>query len=188
MINIIKPLVEFNSKTGELKGSKVIHSEKKIGDLVQIFFDTVECEKMNREQLVYKVQAFFPIDEGTVGGLFFGNTTIYPGKVGSEYFMTKGHFHHQKDRGEFYWCISGKGMLLFMDENRKVWAEKMEPNSLHYIPGKIAHRVVNTGNVPLCFGACWPSDAGHNYEEITENGFSARIIEKNGTPELIVTK
>ena len=32
--------------------------------------------------------------------------------------------------------------------------------------GGVAHRVANTGNSVLSFAACWPSDAGHNYEEI----------------------
>ena len=58
------------------------------------------------------------------------------------------------------------------------------PGSLHYIPGGVAHRVANTGNSVLSFAACWPSDAGHNYEEIANKGFSARLVEVNGTPKL----
>jgi glucose-6-phosphate isomerase len=188
MMNILKTNIEFNSNTGELKGAKVVQSSRMISDLIQVFADKVAVRKLNQDQLVYKVQTYFPIEEGTEGGLFFGSTTVYPGKVGDEYFMTKGHFHKQKNRGEFYWCTTGKGILLLMDEFRKVWAEQMEPGSLHYIHGRIAHRVVNTGDVPLRFGACWPSDAGHNYEEITMNGFSARIVDKNGEPEIIITK
>ena len=30
--------------------------------------------------------------------LFFGTTTMYPGQVGQEYFMTRGHFHERRDR------------------------------------------------------------------------------------------
>ena len=55
---------------------------------------------------------------------------------------------------------------------------------LHYIPGGVAHRVANTGNSVLSFAACWPSDAGHNYEEIANKGFSARLVEVDGTPKL----
>ena len=76
-------------------------------------------------------------------------------------------------------------MLLLMDENKKTWVEKMYPGSLHYIKGHIAHRTINTGKIPLSFGACWPSDAGHNYQEIQDNGFSARIMEIDGKPQLI---
>lgn len=104
--------------------------------------------------------------------------------MGDEYFMTKGHFHQQEDRSEYYWGLEGEGMLILMDRERNTWAERMMPGSLHYIPGGVAHRVANTGNSVLSFAACWPSDAGHNYEEIANKGFSARLVEVNGTPKL----
>ena len=78
----------------------------------------------------------------------------------------------------------GEGMLILMDRERNTWAERMMPGSLHYIPGGVAHRVANTGNSVLSFAACWPSDAGHNYEEIANKGFSARLVEVDGTPKL----
>jgi glucose-6-phosphate isomerase len=99
--------------------------------------------------------------------------------------MTKGHFHAKGDRGEYYWCIKGKGMLIFMDRNRNTWAEEMTPGSLHYMPARVAHRTVNTGNEPMTFGACWPSDAGHDYGTILEEGFSARLLEVDGKPMLV---
>jgi glucose-6-phosphate isomerase len=99
--------------------------------------------------------------------------------------MTKGHFHACADRAEYYWGLEGEGMLILMDEQRRVWAERMFPGSLHYISGHVAHRVANTGSRTLSFAACWPSDAGHNYAEIAENGFAGRLICKNGAPALI---
>ena len=99
--------------------------------------------------------------------------------------MTRGHFHAKSDTAEFYWGISGKGVLICMDEDGRAWAEEMQPNSLHYIAGHIAHRVANTGNEPLVFGACWPSDAGHDYETINKKGFSARLVDKDGEAVLI---
>jgi len=154
-------------------------------DISRIFHDEKALEAMNQEQLAYSVQSWLPVVEGTPGGLFFGTSTVYPGKVGDEYFMTKGHFHKQSDRAEFYWGVQGKGMLILMDRNRNTWAEKIYPGSLHYIGGEIAHRLANTGDEKLIVGACWPSDAGHDYEEIAKNGFSARLVEINGLPKLI---
>ena len=110
---------------------------------------------------------------------------MYPGKVGDEYMMTKGHYHASIDRAEFYWGLEGEGMLILMDEQRNVWAERVFPGSLHYIPGGVAHRMANVGSSLFSFAACWPSDAGHNYAEIAEKGFSARLIEVNGIPHLI---
>ena len=99
--------------------------------------------------------------------------------------MTKGHYHASIDRAEFYWGLAGEGMLILMDEQRNVWAERVFPGSLHYISGGVAHRMANVGSSLFSFAACWPSDAGHNYAEIAEKGFSARLIEVNGIPHLI---
>ena len=88
-------------------------------------------------------------------------------------------------RQEYYWCIQGTGALILMDESGKCWFEPMQPGSLHYIPGYIAHRLANTGDTPLRVGACWPSDAGHDYASIAEHGFTARLMNVGGVPTLV---
>lgn len=180
---ILQPKLFFTNK--ELIGANVEKLTRKLGDLQGIFEDKEAFEAMNPDQVAYNVSSTFPVAEGTPGGLFMGITYLYPGKVGNEYFMTKGHFHANIDRAEFYWGVEGEGMLLFMNEARQVWAERMFPGSLHYIPGGIAHRVANTGHTVLTFAASWPSDAGHNYQEIALNGFARRLKNINGTPTLI---
>jgi len=184
-LEIGKSPVVLNLDNYNMEGEPVINQIRKLKDLPGIFLDQVSFEQMNPEQLVYTVQAWLPVDEGTPGGLYFGASTIYPGKVGNEYFMTKGHFHVYSDRAEFYWGIQGKGMLILMDRDRKTWAEEIYPGSLHYIGSEIAHRLANTGSENLIVGACWPSDAGHDYKEIAVNGFSARLLESDGKPILI---
>ena len=47
----------------------------------------------NADRLVYEVNEYKK--EGT--DLFFGTTTMQPGKVGKEYFMTRGHFHFRRE-------------------------------------------------------------------------------------------
>ena len=185
MNKIIEPQINVEIESGKLTGSKVISVSKKLGELANIFRNEKARSKMNQDEVIYEVQAHFPVEQGTPSSLFFGTTIIYPGKVGDEYFMTKGHFHDKSDRGEYYWGIEGEGLLLLMDKDRKTWAEKMSKNSLHYIPGYVAHRTINTGQGKLIFGACWPSDAGHNYDEIIKKGFSARIVEIDGEPVLV---
>lgn len=182
-MNIINTDLLFESDV--LKGKSIEHSERVLGDLKGIFRDEEVRIKMEQSELIYEVDCHFPVADGTSGGLFFGITKIYPGKVGDEYFMTKGHFHSQSDRGEYYWGIKGEGVLILMDKGRRTWGERMCPGSLHYIPAHVAHRVANIGDETLSFGACWPSDAGHNYEEIAEKGFSARLIDDKGNPLLI---
>jgi glucose-6-phosphate isomerase len=187
-LSIIDATNTIDYGNGQISGNAVQNYTKYLRDLQHTFEDEEAFSNSDSNKVIYLVQAIFPIKEGTEGGLFYGRTIIYPGKIGNEYYMTKGHFHEKADRGEFYWGIKGEGMLLLMDKKRNTWAEKIYPGSLHYINGYTAHRTVNTGNSVLSFGACWPSDAGHNYQEIMDNGFSARIKEIDGKPQLISTK
>jgi len=180
--------ITLNVATGYLSGAMIIESRKKIADLKSVFADEQARAQMPQDLLVYEVQAYMPEKEGTPGGLNFGTTIIHPGKVGSEYFMTRGHFHAKLDTAEYYYGIKGEGMLILMDGQRNIWAEKMKPGSLHYINRSVAHRVANTGSDPLIFNACWPSDAGHNYDEIEQNGFAAGLVEENGKPVLLPGK
>jgi len=184
-LQILKSPVEIRLNDYLLKGLPIINQSRKLKDIAAIFKDQEAIKDLSMETMAYTVQIYFPVPEGTAGALAFGNTTIYPGKVGNEYFMTKGHFHGQADRTEFYWCIQGKGMLILVDRERNTWAEEMFPGSLHYIGSNIAHRVANTGDTKLIFGASWPSDAGHDYEEIAKKGFSARLVEIDNKPVLI---
>jgi glucose-6-phosphate isomerase len=168
-----------------LSGATIQNQQRKLTEIAAIFENQAAVNDFPADKLAYTVQSWLPVNDGTPGGLFFGVSTILDGKVGSEYFMTKGHFHSESDRAEFYWGVKGKGMLILMDRNRKTWAEEVFPGSLHYIGGDIAHRLANTGDENLVVGACWPSDAGHDYEEIAINGFSARLMEVNGKPTLV---
>lgn len=182
--SITIPQQTINIATGTFAGAHLIESSKTIGQLTHMFLDEEARQQMDQDQPVYRVQAHLPVADGTTGGLFFGTTWIQPGTVGGEYFMTHGHFHQLADRGEYYWGLKGNGVLILMDESRNGRAEYMYPGSLHYIPAYTAHRVANIGNDELSFGACWPSDAGHNYDEIKRNGFSKRLFNYDGVPTL----
>ncbi len=174
--------ISLDITSGQLSGSPIMQSCRKIADLKDVFKDENFRSQMVQDDLVYSVQAYLPEEEGTSGGLYFGTTIIHPGKIGDEYFMTRGHFHARRETGEFYWGIKGSGILILMDEKRNVRAEEMKQGSLHYINHCTAHRVANIGSEPLVFNACWPSDAGHDYDEISNNGFAARLVEKEGKP------
>ena len=97
--------------------------------------------------------------------------------------MTKGHFHAKRDTAEYYFCISGRGALILMDEEGNCWAEKMERGTLHYIPRSVAHRLANTGEEVLAVGCCG-ADCGHDYASIARTGFAKRLREVDGEPKL----
>ncbi|MEP6513917.1 MAG: glucose-6-phosphate isomerase family protein [Parafilimonas sp.] len=172
---------------GILQGEKIIESQKTIGHLKNIFQDEVARQKMDQQEVVYSVQSYLPVEAGTEGGLFFGTTFLNAGMVGEEYFITQGHFHKQSNRAEYYWGIKGNGVLILMDKKRNYRAEYLQQGSLHYIPAHTAHRVANIGSDELVFNACWPSDAGYDYEEIIQHGFSCRLLNKDGKPTLVNT-
>lgn len=174
-----------NWANGALEGADVRKSEKKLAQLKDIFRDQSAFEGMDPETIVYRVWWWEPVALGTEGGLLWGTTEIQPGKVGDEYFMTHGHQHAILDRAEFYGTVVGQGMLVVRHQNGNVRYEPMSPGTLHYIPGRTLHRVVNTGDTPLRFVACWPSDAGHDYAVIGSKGFGARVREECGKPVFI---
>jgi glucose-6-phosphate isomerase len=181
---VVTPRV-FLDWGGSMTGAAVKESSKTIGDLQSVFRDAAGAQGLDSNEIVYRVQWWAPVNAGVAGGLFWGVTTIESGRVGEEYFMTHGHFHAVRTRAEYYGTVSGHGMLIRMDEDRKTWGEEMSPGSLHYIDGQHAHRVANTGDSPLVFWACWPSDAGYDYATIAERGFGSRLIVKEGRPEFV---
>ena len=166
-------------------GKPVIESVKTLGQLNGIFASGEALREMDPETVVYRVQAWCPLPEGTEGGQFWGTTVVEPGQVAAEYFMTHGHFHLKRDRTEFYGTIQGDGALILMDDTRKTRVERMCAGSLHFIPPNTTHRVANVGQLPLRFVACWPSDAGHDYEFIRKNGFGARLLCIDGEAKMV---
>lgn len=180
-----KAPVNLEWLTGTLRGGPVQETTKKLGELKGLFQDEAAFARMDPATVVYEVRWWSPVPAGEEGGLLWGVTTLHPGRVGDEYFLTHGHFHANRTRAEYYATAAGNGLLIRMDDDRKTWAEEMSPGTLHAISGQHAHRVVNVGSEPLIFWACWGSDAGYNYQTIRERGFGARVVERNGRPVMI---
>lgn len=160
--------------TGLLTGANVQEVRRTVGDL-QGFWADGEAAAQKRDELLYTTQTWFQVPDGTEGAVLWGNTTLYPGKVGDESFMTRGHWHLKRDRGELVVVVSGRGKLLLMDDDSNAWTEDLTPGSTHYIDGSLAHRTVNDGDEPLVFLCAWPADCGHDYETIRQRGFSIRL-------------
>lgn len=181
-MKIEKSKTTVDVATGTLSGDCVASSEKKLSQVAHLFRDRDALSLMDPDTVVYAVECHEAVREGTPGGLFFGTSIVKPGRVGDEYFMTKGHFHAIRETAEYYWGLSGTGVLLLMNENGSCRAEEVTAGSLHYIPGHVAHRLINTGAVELRVGACWRSDSGHDYGSIETRGFPVRVVCRDGCP------
>ncbi len=112
--------------------------------------------------------------------IFFGTTTMAPGTVGDEYFMTRGHFHARRDRGEIYYTQSGEGLLLLQSRDGETRTIAMTPGTCAFIPPDWAHRSINIGNKPLVFVWCCNQDAGHDYGEIMSKGMGQIVVARDG--------
>ena len=83
-------------------------------------------------------------------------TIIYPGCIGDEFHMTKGHFHAVRERGEVYLGLSGAGYVVLQTDDGQARHVHMAPGEVVYVPPSWAHRTVNTGETPLIFLSMWP--------------------------------
>ena len=117
--------------------------------------------------------------------IFFGTTTMYPGRVGDEYYLTRGHFHARRDRAEVYYTQSGDGLLLLELRDGETRSVAMKPGIAAYIPPDWAHRTVNTGTQPLVFVWMTNIDAGHDYATIVEKGMRSLVVEKDGGAAIV---
>ena len=120
------------------------------------------------------------------GDLAFGTSIVYPGKVGKEYFMTKGHFHTILDTAEVYFVLSGRGCMLTENHEGDVVLHELEKEKAVYVPKGYAHRSINTGNEPLVTFFSFRGDAGHDYGSIETTGYRKLVVEgEDGKPIMV---
>ncbi len=161
------------------------HLVRKLSSMNGQFFDQESYAKMMAEgdPALYEVYEFKrPEIEGE---LLYGISIVHPGKVGKEYYMTKGHFHTVIDTAEVYYCLQGSGCMV-METPEGEWAvEALSPGKILYVPPRWAHRSVNYGiGNDLVTYFVYPANAGHDYKTIEIQGFRKLVMEENGVPEV----
>jgi glucose-6-phosphate isomerase len=156
-------------------------TERRLADLDGLFLEPVPPER--RGELAYTVS---PIPAPMDGANLPSSTTVIrPGRVGEEFFMTKGHFHAQRDRAEIYLGLSGEGRLVMATEEGRTAVEPVRAGTVSYVPGHWAHRTVNVGDDPLVFYAVYPGDAGYDYATIEQEGFPVVLLAGDGEPRVV---
>ncbi len=173
----------FDLKDGMSKEKNT--TKRYLSNMKGMFADDAALDKMvaEKDELIYE---FYELGLPEVDSdLLFGTSITYPGKVGNEYFMTKGHFHTVLDTSEVYYCLSGKGYMLMENPEGEWEAAEMTPGKAVYVPGRWAHRSVNSGTEPLVTFFVFRADAGHDYGTIETKGYRKLIVENEGKTEII---
>ncbi|MCL4124871.1 UNVERIFIED_CONTAM: hypothetical protein GTU68_007539 [Idotea baltica] len=164
--------------------------EKSIKELSGLYEDAEAFDlavSANPERVVYSVHEVRPLQEK--GDLIFGTTWMAPGKIGREFFMTRGHIHARANRPETYYGESGQGLMLMESPQGETQILEVHPRVMVYVPPMWIHRSVNTGSDPLVMSFCYPSDSGQDYEIIAQSGgMSKRIVDAGGGWEAVDNK
>jgi len=122
------------------------HIERRLSSLRGQYSDSDAYQRLleSGDPIVYEV---YEISRPEVAGeLRTGLSVIHPGRVGNEYFMTKGHFHAVIDTAETYYCVKGRGVLLMENAQGDSAVEELVPGRGAYVAPGWAHRSINTGD------------------------------------------
>jgi glucose-6-phosphate isomerase len=152
---------------------------KTFADLAGLYGDGAAFRAMLPEhgsRIVYEVTEFRPSERA--GDLIFGVTRMAPGKVGDEYFLTRGHIHARADRPEIYHGQKGRGLMLMESPAGEVRICEIGPGIICYVPPYWLHRSINTSPEDLVMMFSYPADAGQDYDIIARaGGMRVRIVD-----------
>lgn len=156
--------------------------EKRLKDLEGIYLDENcfrSAASSRGDEIVYSVNEVRPTE--ATGDLIFGTTHMEPGRIGDEFYMTRGHIHAVANRPEVYYGESGAGVMLMESLDGETRVLEVTPGAAVYVPPMWVHRSVNVGAVPLVMSFFYPSDSGQDYGIIASSGGMASLIVADGT-------
>ena len=163
---------------GQLAGATGRYA-KTLADLDGLYEDAAAFQAMKRvmrDEVVYEVTDYKP--SANPGDMIMGVTRMRPGKVGREYFLTRGHIHGNANRPEMYYGESGCGLMLLESPEGEIRTVEIGPRTLCYVPPYWIHRSVNTGSDQLVMTFAYPADAGQDYAIIEEaGGMKSRVVD-----------
>ena len=141
--------------------------------------DAYDAMLAKEDTLIYEV---YEIRRPEVAGeLAMGISVVHPGKVGAEFFMTKGHYHAILECGEVYYCMKGEGFMVMETPEGEASVEALRPGKVLYVPPCWAHRSVCTSRQEdLATFFVYPANAGHDYGTIERQGFRKLVVEVEG--------
>lgn len=162
------------------------HIQRNLSNMAGQYQDLEAYEAMvsDEDTLLYQV---YELKRPEVAGeILHGVSIVHPGKVGNEYFMTKGHYHTVLETAEIYYTLKGQGYMV-METPEGDWAvEELSAGSVLYVPPRWAHRSINIGSEEdLVMFFAYPGDAGHNYATIETQGFRKLVLEIDDQTKIV---
>ena len=150
---------------------------KLFSDLAGLYEDAdafAELVAARGSSVAYEVTDFKP--SANPGDMIIGVTRMEPGRVGREFFMTRGHIHARPNRPEMYYGERGRGVMLLESPAGDIRTVEITPRSMCYVPPYWIHRSVNVGDEPLVMTFAYPADSGQDYDIIAKaGGIKSRI-------------
>jgi glucose-6-phosphate isomerase len=155
------------------------HYEKRLSELAGLYLDSAShAAAVTRlgDPMVYAVDEFRP--SAKAGDMIFGVTRMLPGRIGGEFYLTRGHIHAKADRPEIYHGQAGTGLMLMESPEGETRVVKIGPNAVCYVPPFWIHRSINVGTDDLVMAFSYPADAGQDYGIIARsNGMRKRVVD-----------
>lgn len=178
-VNDLPVSVKLNTATGEFSPC-IEQEDRHVSNLAIMFYDQAAVQSIlgSGDRLVYQIR-YYPFITSK-SDMALGTTVIFPGKVGDEYHMTKGHFHARDDQPEIYYCVQGEGFLQMETRDGDYQVAPWQAGTITHIPPHYAHRVINAGSTALVFVASFHVSAGHDYQLIVAQGFKNVFVERDG--------
>jgi glucose-6-phosphate isomerase, archaeal len=178
-VNYLPPFAAFlNAESLEIQPNTGGYV-KYIRELDSIYADQEQFQQLLESrggEIAYRVNELRFAER--MSDLITGISVLNPGKVGPEFFMTRGHLHQRADRPETYYCLAGHGILLMENLEGKVQTAEMCPGTLVYVPPFWVHRSVNVGTEIFATLFSYPADAGQNFEIVRKaGGFNSLVVD-----------
>jgi glucose-6-phosphate isomerase len=161
------------------------HIERRLSSMKGQYSDAPAYEALlaREDTLIYEV---YEVRRPEVEGeMLMGISIVHPGKVGREFFMTKGHFHTVLATAEVYYCLRGEGCMVMETPEGGTSVEALAPGHVLYVPPRWAHRSVCTSRrEDLVTFFVYPANAGHDYGTIEKNGFRKLVLDSTAGIEI----
>lgn len=161
---------------GRLEGSEGRY-EKRLEDLAGVYRDDEAYARAVRDwgsRPVYWVES--SSTQTGPGALITGISVMEPGRIGDEFFMTRGHLHEQPEFAELYYCLAGRGVMIMDSVAGETRAVEMTPGTAVYVPGHWIHRSVNVGTDRFVTLFSYGEEAGQDYDIIGQGGGMRSLV------------